>query len=162
MVSHSLLLLAHIGWDHHGIFFPYHTDQLYHFILPQLCGAFFFFFFNLCIYFGCARALLLQAGFLSSQGVRATLHCCAHVSHCGGFSRCRAPALGARASVIVACGLSSSGTRAWLPCCMSNLPGPEMEPETPELASRFLTPVPPGRFLPCLSWCLCSVLPWIS
>ena len=42
MVSHPLLLLAHIGWDHHGIFFPYNTDHLYHFILPQVCSAFFF------------------------------------------------------------------------------------------------------------------------
>ena len=88
---------------------PYRPVILFYFTPTLWC---FFFFFNLCIYFGCARALLLQAGFLSSQGVGATLHCCAHVSHCGGFSRCRAPALGARASVIVACGLSSSGTRA--------------------------------------------------
>ena len=30
---------------------------------------------------------------------------CAQASHCGGFSCCRARALGTRASVIVACGL---------------------------------------------------------
>ena len=33
-------------------------------------------------------------------------------SHCGGFSCCRARALGARASVAVARGLSSCGSRA--------------------------------------------------
>ena len=30
-------------------------------------------------------------------------------SHCGGFSCCRAPAVGARAAVVAACGLSSGG-----------------------------------------------------
>ena len=67
----------------------------------------FFFFFNLCIYFGYATSLLLQAGYLQLQGVGTTLHCGAQVSHCGGLSCCRAQALGSRASVIVACGLSS-------------------------------------------------------
>ena len=59
-------------------------------------------------------SLLLQAGFLQLQGVGGgtTLHCGAQVSHCGGFSCCRARALGSRALgsralVIVACGLSS-------------------------------------------------------
>ena len=37
----------------------------------------------------------------------ATLRCGARASHCGGFSCCRAQALGARASVVVARGLSS-------------------------------------------------------
>ena len=46
--------------------------------------------------------------FLAALG----LHCGARASHCGGFSCCRARALGARASVVVAHGLSSCGSWA--------------------------------------------------
>ena len=42
----------------------------------------------------------------------ATLCCGAWVSHCGGFSCCRARALGTWASVVAARGLSSCGSRA--------------------------------------------------
>ena len=42
----------------------------------------------------------------------ASLRCGARASHCGGFSCCRARALGAQASVVVARGLSSCGSRA--------------------------------------------------
>ena len=42
----------------------------------------------------------------------ATLGYGAQASHCGGFSRCGAQALGARASVVLACGLSSCGSQA--------------------------------------------------
>ena len=42
----------------------------------------------------------------------ATLPCGAQASHCGGFSCCRAQALGVRASVVVAHGLSSCGSWA--------------------------------------------------
>ena len=42
----------------------------------------------------------------------ATLPCGTWVSHCGGFSCCRARALGVRASVIVTRWLSSCGSRA--------------------------------------------------
>ena len=38
--------------------------------------------------------------------------CGAEAFHCGGFSSCGAPALGAWASVVVAHGLSSCGARA--------------------------------------------------
>ena len=49
---------------------------------------------------------LLHAGFLHLQRARATLHCGgARASHCGGFSCCRAWAVGTRASVVVAHGL---------------------------------------------------------
>ena len=49
----------------------------------------------------------------SSCGERGPLFCCgARASHCGGFSRCRAQALGTWASVVVARGLSSCGSRA--------------------------------------------------
>ena len=51
---------------------------------------------------------LIFKKFLAALG----LHCTARASHCGGFSCCRARALGARASVVVACGLSSCGSRA--------------------------------------------------
>ena len=46
------------------------------------------------------------------QRAKATLHCGARASHCGGFSCFRAWALGARASVVVARGLSSCGSQA--------------------------------------------------
>ena len=42
----------------------------------------------------------------------ATLRCGAQASHCGGFSCCEAPALGAQALVVVALGLSSCDSRA--------------------------------------------------
>ena len=42
-----------------------------------------------------------------ASGGYSSLRCAA--SHCGGFSYCRARALGARASVVVALGLSSCG-----------------------------------------------------
>ena len=40
------------------------------------------------------------------------LCCSAWASHCGGFSCCRAQALGTQASVVVVCELSSCGLRA--------------------------------------------------
>ena len=46
--------------------------------------------------------------FLAALGFR----CGAQASHCGGFSRCGARALGARASVVAARRLSSCGSRA--------------------------------------------------
>ena len=76
---------------------------------------------------------------------------------CGGFSCCRAWALGAWASVVVAhglnsCGswalehrLSSCGARALLLCGMWDLPGPGLEPVSPALAGGFLTTVPSGK-----------------
>ena len=51
---------------------------------------------------------------------------------------CRAPALGARASVVVAHGLK-------LLHGMWDLPGPGLEPVSPALAGGFLTTVPPGK-----------------
>ena len=87
----------------------------------------------------------------------ATLRCGAQASHCGGFSCCRAQALGALASVVVARGLSSCGLRALkhrLSSCgaraqllhgMWDLPGPGVEPVAPALAGGFLTTAPPGK-----------------
>ena len=66
-------------------------------------------------------------------------------SHCGGFSRCGAQALGTRASVVVAHGLSSCGAQASLLCGMWDLPGPGLKPVSPALAGEFLTTAPPGK-----------------
>ena len=74
-----------------------------------------FFKINLFIYlyiFGCIGSSLLRVGFLYLWQVGATLCCGVQASHCGGFSCCRAWALGTWASVVVAYGLSSCGSRA--------------------------------------------------
>ena len=52
-----------------------------------------------------------------------------------GFSSCGSWAL--------ECRLSSCGARAYLFCDMWGLPGPGLEPVTPEMAGRFLTTAPP-------------------
>ena len=98
----------------------------------------------------CTRAFQLRRA-------RAALRCGARASHCGGFSCCRAQALGARASVVVVrelsscgsrapeCRLSSCGARAQLLCGMWDLPRPGLEPVSPALAGGFLTTAPPGK-----------------
>ena len=48
--------------------------------------------------------------FLQLRPAGATLHSGARASHCGGFSCCRARALGTRASVVVAHRLQSAGS----------------------------------------------------
>ena len=76
------------------------------------------FFFNIFIYlfiyfiFGCVGSLLLCVAFLLLRRAGTTLRCGAQASHCGGFSCCRARALGSRASVGAARRLSSCGARA--------------------------------------------------
>ena len=107
--------------------------------------------------FCCIGSSFLHTGFLQLWRVRATLHCGAWASRCGGFSCCRVRALGMRASVVVACGLSSYGlralehrlgsccTRAQLLCDMWDLARPGLEPMSPALAGRFPTTVPPGK-----------------
>ena len=129
------------------------------FITDHLLSAFFFF-INLFIYFLAALGfflLLLHASFLQLCRAGTTLRCGAWASHGGGFSCCRARALGARASVVVArglssCGLwalerrlSSCGARAQLLRGMWDLPGPGLEPMSPALAGGFLTTAPPGK-----------------
>ena len=76
----------------------------------------FFVLINLFIYllnFWLRWVFIAAHRLFSTCGERgATLHCSVQASHCGGFSRCRARALGAWASVVVA-----RGTRAqqlWL------------------------------------------------
>ena len=112
--------------------------------------------FNLFIY-GCIGSSFLRVGFLQLRRAGATLCCGAWASHCGGFSCCRAQALGARASATVArglsnCGsrtlehrLSSCGMRAQLLRGMWDLPGAGIEPVSPALAGGFLTTVPTGK-----------------
>ena len=80
------------------------------YLLGWLVEFFFnsFLLFNLLInlfIFGCVGSSLLSAGFLLLQREGATLHCSVQAYHCGGFSCCRAWALGAWASVVVAHGL---------------------------------------------------------
>ena len=76
--------------------------------------SFFFWKIYLFIYiFGCVGSLLLHAGFslvVASEGYTSLR--CAGFS-LGGFSCCRARALGTQASVVVACRLSSCGS--WTP-----------------------------------------------
>ena len=95
--------------------------------------------------FGCTGSLLLHVGFLYLWRAGATLCCSAWASHCGGFSCCRARALGTWASVVVARRLSSCGAWALLLCGMWDLPGPGLEPVSPALAGGFLTTAPPGK-----------------
>ena len=118
---------------------------------PRRQSAFFFFFnFIYLFIFGCVGSSLLHAGFLQLLRAGATLCCGAWASHCGGFSCCRAQALGARASVVVARRLSSCGSRAQLLRGMWGLPGPGLEPLSPALAGRFLTTAPPGKSPECV------------
>ena len=71
--------------------------------LPSFLPPFLSFYFWLCWVIVAVRGLSLVA----ASG--ATLRCSAWASHCGGFSCCRAQALGTQASVVVACGISSCG-----------------------------------------------------
>ena len=87
----------------------------------------------------------------------ATLRHGTQASHCGGFSCCRARALGTWTSAVVARGLSSCGSQALehrLSSCgaqahllhgMWDLPGPGLKPVSCALAGGFLTTVPPGK-----------------
>ena len=88
-------------------------------------------------FFGCFGSSLLRVVSLQLRRARATLHCGARASHCGGFSCCRVWA--------VECRLSSCGARAQFLCGMWDLPRPRIEPVSPALTSRFLTIAPPGK-----------------
>ena len=108
----------------------------------------------------CAKAF---SSCSSKQG--GLLYCHAQAPHCGGFSGCRAQALGVSACscstlpqqlwsagsrAFNGCGTQAqelwlAGTRAWLLCGMWNLPGPGIEPMSPELAGRLLCTAPPGK-----------------
>ena len=72
-----------------------------------------FFFNEVFFFFLAVLGLRCCARAFSSCGEQgATLCCSAQASHCGGFSCCRAWALGTRASVVVTRELSSCGSRA--------------------------------------------------
>ena len=86
----------------------------------------------------------------------ATLCRSAWTSHCGGFSCCRARALGLSGfsscvSGLRSCGsqalehrLNSCGARAQLLCGTWDLPGSGIKPVSPALTSRVFTTEPPG------------------
>ena len=76
-------------------FFQSRAPSFICFSIQNNCPAFFFF-FNLFIYL-----------FLAALGL-----CCCAWAFCGGFSCCRARALGVQALVVVARGLSSCGSQA--------------------------------------------------
>ena len=69
-----------------------------------------------------ALGLCCRARAFCSCGDRVTLHCSTQASHCSGFSRWGAQALGSRASVVVALRFSSSVAwgifqdQGWHPC----------------------------------------------
>ena len=69
---------------------------------------------------------------------RAFSSCGARASHCGGFSCCRARALGTRTSVVVVRGLSCSEA-----CDI--FPDQGLNPCPLHLADGFLTTAPPGK-----------------
>ena len=110
---------------------------------------FFLLFFWLRWVFVTAHGLSLVAASRGCSSLRA--------SRCGGFSCCRARALGTRAPVVAAHGLSSCGLWALdhrLSSCgawalllhgMWDIPGPGLEPMSPALAGGFLTTAPPGK-----------------
>ena len=100
--------------------------------------SFFFSFFWL-------RWVFIAARRLSPVGASgATLRCGARASHCGGFSCCRARALGVWASAVMAPGLSCSAA-----CGMWDVPEPGIETVTPAFAGGFLTTAPPGESPTC-------------
>ena len=125
-----------------------------------IIGSLIFFFFNL--FFGCAGSSLLHAGFPQLQQAGATLRCGARASHRGGFSCCRAWALGTWAQLLqcagsrahgllylwlqtLECRLSSCGPQAQLLHGMWDLPRPGIKPVSPALAGGFLTTASPGK-----------------
>ena len=106
--------------------------------------------------FSCIGSLLLHAGFLQLWRAGATVRCGAWASHCGGFTCCRARAVGVQASVVAARGLSSCGARAQLFCGMWDLPGPGLEPMSPAFAGRFFFKIYLFIYL-WMCWVLVSV-----
>ena len=110
----------------------------------------FFFFFSKFIYlfiFSCVGSSLLHAGFLQLRRAGVTLRCGVQASHCHGFSCCGTQACGLSHCSSRALGrrLSSCGARAWLLRGMWDLPGPGLQPVSPELAGGLLTTAPPGK-----------------
>ena len=67
---------------------------------------------------------------------------CGAWTYCGGFSCCRAQALGLMASVVAA---QWSQFTAQSPHCLWDLPWPGIEPVFPTLTGGFLTTGPPAK-----------------
>ena len=102
-------------------------------------------------------SLLVRLFLVAASGGSSSWQC--RAARCGGFSCCRAEALGHVG--FSGCSawaqepqphpqalehrLSSCGTRAYLPRSMWNLPRPGLEPVSPRLADRFLTSGPPRK-----------------
>ena len=105
---------------------------------------------------------------------RLSLVAVCRLSQCSSLSRCRAQTVDTQASVVVACGLSSCGSRALehrLSGCgsrtllhsgMWDLPGPGIEPVSPELAGGFLTTRPPGKPSPSLWYVWRFIKEWVQ
>ena len=147
--------------------------------------ALFLLFFKSFIYllliFGCAGSPWLCAGFFSPLVVvswgYSSLWCLSF--RCGGFSRCRAQALGRGfrgcGTQTLECGLSSRG-EGLLPWGTWNLPGPRIKPCCS--GRQILITVPPGKSPSFISWISiltfffaadsffftssCSFFPWFS
>ena len=104
--------------------------------------------FKIC---GCAGSSLLGTSFslVAARGLlsgpEALAPCCAGLSGCraqgqGVWAREVAAGLQSAGSVVVALGPHCSA-------CVWDLPGPEIEPQSPALAGGFFTAKPPGK--PC-------------
>ena len=115
-----------------------------------------------------ALGLCCYASFFSSCGEQGLLcSCSAWVSHCSGFSCCRAQAPGCAgfsicSSQVLDQRLDSCGTWAKKFLGVWNLPGPEIEPVSPALAGRFLSTAwrGLGAFWYFLAGHLWDVGPW--
>ena len=80
------------------------------------------------------------------------------ISHCGGFSHCRAQAVGCVGSVVAVPGLQSTGSvvvvnGAELHCACGGLPGPGRNSVYPALEGGFFATEPPGKS-PFVYFCL--------
>ena len=148
----SNLLQAWLGLDGVAIFIQ--MSRGWWWLLAGACISsrifhifFFFVTFYLFILFLATLDFPCFAWSFSSCSERGLLFISKCASHCSGFFCCRQQALGTRlsscGSQALECGVSSSvGFHS-----MWNLPRPGTEPMSPALAGRFLSTVPPGKFI---------------
>ena len=106
--------------------------------------VFFFFIFNFQL---CWVFVAFSWSFSSCRKQRLLSSCGVQASHWGGFSCCRAWALGLHSCSFWALAhrLSSCSARVQLLPGMWNLPGPGIEPASPTLARGFFSTEPPGK-----------------
>ena len=150
------------------------------FLLQDFSQLYLLIYFWLCWVFVATRRLSLVA----VSGGHSVAVC--RLSQCSSLSRCRAQAVDTQASEVVACGLISCGSRALehrlsgcgsralehrLSGCgsrtllhsgMWDLPGPGIEPVSPELAGGFLTTRPPGKPSPSLWYVWRFIKEWVQ